>query len=131
MIRLSTALFLLLVSSSQWNKRFKEKKGGGGKQFLKFLVEDVRDNLSKKYRMAADDHTLFGNSAGGSFCVYTLLSMPEAFTKYVCGSAPLNAGYHQLFTLEERLAERYDDIKARQSYEWFAKTQFTLTALSP
>jgi len=49
------------------------KDWGGAPRFLAFLADTVRPLLARDYRMA-DDHTLFGDSAGGLFCTYALLA---------------------------------------------------------
>ncbi len=56
-----------------------------GDRFLDFLVERLRPWLGEKYRMA-DDHTLWGHSAGGAFAGYALLARPGAFDRFIIGS---------------------------------------------
>jgi fructokinase len=85
--------------------------GGGAAAFLSFLVDELRSELLRQYRMA-DDHTLFGDSGGGFFCSYALLSRPQAFKRYICGSPCLAAGDFELFRLEEAYAREHDDLKA-------------------
>lgn len=84
---------------------------GGAPRFLKFLTGDVRQALAKDYRMG-DDHTLFGDSGGGSFCVYALFAQPTGFHKYVCGSPSLAEGDFETFRLEERYAATHRDLQA-------------------
>lgn len=87
-------------------------RGGGAPAFLAFLVDTVRPALSADYRMSAD-HTLFGTSAGGFFCVYTVLSRPAAFERYICASPALNLADAELFRMEERYAKTHEDLQAR------------------
>jgi len=86
-------------------------EGGGAGKFLGFIVDEVRADLSRKYRMA-DDHALFGDSGGGYFCAYALFARPGAFSRYICGSPPLHGGNFELFRMEERHAKAHDDLKA-------------------
>src|SRR5262245_45723789 len=86
-------------------------KAGGAPRFLPFLVDEVRGQLSKDYRMA-DDHTLFGHSGGGLFCGYALVARPSAFKRYICGSPSLAAGDYEVFRMEERYAEANRDLAA-------------------
>ena len=86
--------------------------GGGAEGFLKFLVDQIRPALARDYRMT-DDHTLFGDSGGGTFCTYALLARPEAFQRYICGSPALNTGDYELFRMEERYARTHKDLRAR------------------
>ncbi|WP_198683172.1 alpha/beta hydrolase [Peristeroidobacter agariperforans] len=84
---------------------------GGAPRFLSFIAQDVRQQLTREYRMA-DDHTLFGHSGGGLFCAYTLVSQPKAFNRYICGSAALAAGDYEVFRIEERYAQQHTDLPA-------------------
>jgi uncharacterized protein len=85
---------------------------GGAPRFLPFLTEDVREQLMHDYRMA-NDHTLIGHSGGGLFCAYTLVTHPQAFNRYVCGSAALAAGDYEVFRIEERYAQQHRDLPAK------------------
>jgi uncharacterized protein len=84
---------------------------GGAPRFLPFVVQDVRQRLAQDYRMA-DDHTLFGHSGGGLFCAYALVAQPEAFDRYICGSAAIAAGDYEVLRIEERYAQRHKDLPA-------------------
>jgi uncharacterized protein len=83
----------------------------GAAQFLAFLVDELRTTLSTQYRMSLD-HTLFGDSAGGTFCIYALLARPEAFSRYICGSPNLSCGNFELFRMEECYAKAHTDLNA-------------------
>lgn len=85
---------------------------GGADKFLTYLIEEVRPVLQSTYRMAAS-HTLFGDSAGGHFCAYAMLTKPEAFDRYICGSPVLRAGNEEIFRLEAAYAETHSDLPAR------------------
>ncbi|MYE16761.1 MAG: hypothetical protein F4Y07_09815 [Gemmatimonadetes bacterium] len=79
-----------------------------GDRFLEFLVDHLRPLLSERYRMA-DDHTLWGHSAGGAFTGYALLARPGAFDRFIIGS-----GTNGLtIELEADYAEEHDDLDAR------------------
>ncbi len=79
-----------------------------GDRFLDFLVEQLRPSLGEKYRMA-DDHTLWGHSAGGGFAGYALLARPGAFGRFIIGS-----GTNGLtIDLEAEYAKHHDDLEAR------------------
>ncbi|MYA09855.1 MAG: hypothetical protein F4237_09810 [Gemmatimonadetes bacterium] len=79
-----------------------------GELFLDFLVDQLRPSLGEQYRMA-DDHTLWGHSAGGGFAGYALLARPGAFGRFIIGS-----GTNGLtIDLEAEYAENHDDLDAR------------------
>jgi len=78
-----------------------------GDRFLDFLVERLRPLLGEQYRMA-DDHTLWGHSAGGAFASYALLARPGAFDRFIIGS-----GTNGLtIELEAAYAAEHDDLDA-------------------
>ncbi len=79
-----------------------------GDLFLDFLVDQLRPSLGERYRMA-DDHALWGHSAGGGFASYALLARPGAFGRFIIGS-----GTNGLtIDLEAEYAQDHDDLAAR------------------
>ena len=79
-----------------------------GDLFLDFLVDQLRPSLGEKYRMA-EDHSLWGHSAGGGFASYALLARPGAFGRFIIGS-----GTNGLtIDLEAEYAKDHDDLEAR------------------
>jgi len=85
---------------------------GGAPKFLNFIIDDVRKQLASDYRME-NDNTLFGFSAGGYFCTYALLTRPDGFDRYICGSPNLNIDAGIAFQLEEAYAKSHTDMKAK------------------
>ncbi len=79
-----------------------------GDRFLDFLIDQLRPALSEKFRMA-DDHALFGHSAGGAFTGYALFARPAGFDRYIVGSGTngLTLG------MEADYAAEHDDLAAR------------------
>lgn len=84
---------------------------GGAPRFLPFVAQDIRQRLGQDYRMA-DNHILFGHSGGGLFCAYALVTQPDAFDRYICGSAALAAGDYEVFRIEERYSQQHKDLSA-------------------
>ncbi len=79
-----------------------------GDLFLDFLVDQLRPTLASRYRMA-DDHALWGHSAGGGFAGYAMLARPGAFGRFIIGS-----GTNGLtIDLEAEYAKDHDDLEAR------------------
>lgn len=85
---------------------------GGASEFLTFLGDIVRPARASDYR-TTDEHTIFGDSAGGIFCTYALLAQPTAFNKYICGSPALHWGNCELFRVEEQYAQMHKDLPAK------------------
>ena len=93
--------------------------GGGADAFLSFLVDELRPMLGgdglrldagRGLRFDANEHALFGVSAGGHFVGYSMLSRPEAFAKYIAGSPAFSGAEDALFELEETYAADHDDL---------------------
>jgi predicted alpha/beta superfamily hydrolase len=85
---------------------------GGAPRFLQFLVDDVRPQLEAAYRMDPTNHGLVGFSFGGAFIVFALLTQPDAFSCYICGSPTLWAANGALFDLENTYASAHEDLDA-------------------
>ncbi len=79
-----------------------------GDEFFRFLVDNVRPALAEKYRMA-DDHALFGHSAGGGFTSRAVFERPGAFKRFIIGSG--TDGY--ALVKEAEYAKQFDDMDAR------------------
>ena len=88
------------------------KLTGGAKDFLNFLIEDVRPEITRTYRTNGDD-TLWGFSGGGYFCGYALLTRPEAYDRYICASSAWYLDDRALFEVEEQYASAHKDLKAQ------------------
>lgn len=87
-------------------------RGGGAAAFRDFLLDDVRPALAADYRMDPDDHALIGYSAGGWFTVYSMLTRPGGFAKYIPGAPSLNFSQGLIWTIEEEYAAAHDDLVA-------------------
>jgi predicted alpha/beta superfamily hydrolase len=86
--------------------------GGGARDFLNFLIDDVRPEITRAYR-TNDSNTLWGFSGGGSFCGIALLTRPEAFDRYICASSAWYLDDRALFQVEEHYAATHKDLKAQ------------------
>ncbi|WP_313604411.1 alpha/beta hydrolase-fold protein [Rhizobium sp.] len=62
---------------------------GGAKDFLYFLVEELRPALAALYPLDPTRNTLFGFSYGGLFTIHTLLHCPCHFQRYWAASPSL------------------------------------------
>jgi predicted alpha/beta superfamily hydrolase len=83
---------------------------GGAPGFLDFLVNQLRPMLAREYRMNPDDHGYAGHSGGGQFGLYTLLSRPESFSKYIISSP---AAYQPWLDMEETWHQEHKDLAAK------------------
>lgn len=63
-----------------------EVKTGGGAEFARFLLEDLRAFLAPRVRLDPDRAGLFGHSFGGLFALWLLFTRPEAFSHWIAAS---------------------------------------------
>jgi predicted alpha/beta superfamily hydrolase len=89
-----------------------EIRTGGASGLLRFLTNDLRRAVESRFRTTRE-HTLFGYSGGGTFCVYALLTNPEGFAQYICSSPSLAGENGALFQMEERYAASHNDMRAK------------------
>lgn len=54
--------------------------------FLAFITDELHPEISRRYRVSAEGHGLFGYSYGGLFSLYALLTGCSLFTAYGAGS---------------------------------------------
>ncbi len=86
---------------------------GGAPEYLTFLEKEVIPYVEKHYRADSHNRTLAGQSLGGSFGAWVLLTRPDLFDNYILTSG--SYWYHDrvIFAMEERYAEQHKDLKAR------------------
>jgi predicted alpha/beta superfamily hydrolase len=59
---------------------------GGSPEFLRFLTEELRPLIARRWSVDPANQTLYGYSLGGLFTLNALFSDPTAFSTYVAGS---------------------------------------------
>lgn len=69
----------------QWRELAKYKSGER-KAFLDFMTGKLRGEISRRYRIDPERHSLFGHSLGGLFALYALYERPQAFHSIVAAS---------------------------------------------
>lgn len=63
-----------------------KQETGNAKGHMAFLRDTVMPFIEKSYRASKTDTTFVGNSLGGLFGVYVLLTEPDLFSNYILGS---------------------------------------------
>jgi predicted alpha/beta superfamily hydrolase len=86
---------------------------GGAPRFLDFLIDELLPLLYRDYRIDPAELGLFGDSAGGTFVLYALLSGRSPFKKYICGSPATAYCNDELYRMEERYAAANRDLDAQ------------------
>jgi predicted alpha/beta superfamily hydrolase len=78
--------------------------------FLRMILDDLLPTVSRGYRVDLSDMTLVGNSLGGLFSTWVLLTHPEAFQRIIIGSPPFWWDQEVMLRLEEEAAGRLSDL---------------------
>lgn len=90
----------------------------GAGRFLAFLTDELKPWLRERYSIAVDDSMFFGDSRGGLFATYVLLTEPSTFRRYGIGSPSLyrDDGVKSMFDHEAEYAQTHDDLPAKVSF---------------
>jgi predicted alpha/beta superfamily hydrolase len=75
-------------------------------QFMAFLKQELFPLIEANYRASPDDRTLYGFSVGGFFALYTMLTQPGLFRRYIAASGTWPAADSYLLTCEQQYAEQ-------------------------
>jgi predicted alpha/beta superfamily hydrolase len=73
-------------------------------QFMAFLRQELFPLIEANYRASPDDRTLYGFSVGGFFALYTMLTQPGLFRRYIAASCTWPAAEAYLRTCEQQYA---------------------------
>ena len=80
------------------------KTSGGGKNFLKFLKDELMPFVEKNYN-TSPNKIFFGHSLGGLMTSYCLLNHPEMFNSYIAVSPALWWDKESIFTNADSLLQ--------------------------
>ena len=75
-------------------------QSGGADKFLSVIKHEIFPLIEKEYRVDTNDKTLIGCSLGGLFTMYTLLTHPEMFNRYVAASPAFTWDSNVLYKYE-------------------------------
>ena len=82
------------------------KKTGGAPQYMEFIEQHVFKYMSKHYRVDKENRTFIGNSLGGLFGSYVLLTKPQLFKNYILGSPSFWFDNNAIFRLESAVENK-------------------------
>lgn len=74
--------------------------------FLAALTQEIIPLIDANYRTLPSDRCLQGYSSGGIFVLYALFQQPDAFQRYISGSAILKSTYEYWVQHDAQLAAR-------------------------
>lgn len=95
------------------DETWKRYKTGGAPEYLFFLEKQVLPFIEENYRASSDNRTLVGQSLGGSFGAWVLLTRPGLFSNYILTSPSLWYKDRLIFDLEAQFSETHQDLPAR------------------
>ena len=84
----------------------------GGHEFLRFITEELKPEMSARYAIDADDSTFFGSSLGGLFGAWTLLTAPSTFRRYILASPAITWNNEEVWRWEQQCADNRTDLLA-------------------
>jgi predicted alpha/beta superfamily hydrolase len=83
---------------------------GGGDAFLQFIAQELIPFVDSTFRTLRNDRVLVGLSFGGLFAVYSLLTLPELFNRYIIISPALLWDAKEIFKYEEAFYKNNDSL---------------------
>lgn len=89
-----------------------KKQTGGAQQHRTFIEKDVFNYMAANYRVDTKERTFIGNSLGGLFGSYILLTKPYMFKNYIIGSPSYWFDNKSLFALADKASLNIIDISA-------------------
>lgn len=78
--------------------------GSAADLFLDALTQEIIPFINANYRTVPSDRCLQGYSSSGIFVLYALFQQPDAFQRYISGSAILNVTYDYWIQHDAQLA---------------------------
>jgi predicted alpha/beta superfamily hydrolase len=95
-----------------WDSSDTAMAGGAGR-FLAFIRDELKPWVRDRYGVDPDDSAFFGDSLGGLFATYVLLSEPATFRGYGIGSPWLLWDNEVTFVQEAEYARAHNDLAAK------------------
>jgi predicted alpha/beta superfamily hydrolase len=94
------------IPSAQSEGRLQGLALGGQREFLDFLLNRLRSELTRRYPVNEKKHSLYGHSFGGAFALYALYCRPDAFHAFVAASPSIWWNGRSLLKEEEGFMDR-------------------------
>ncbi|MBW8375590.1 MAG: alpha/beta hydrolase [Stenotrophomonas sp.] len=86
---------------------------GGAAHYRDFLADHVLPQVEARYRTDPAQRAFAGNSYGGLFGAYALLTRPAMFQRYILSSPSLWFDQHVINRIEADYADAHADLNAR------------------
>jgi len=88
-----------------------KQQTGGAHQHMEFIENSVINYMEENYRTDPSDRTFIGNSLGGLFGTYILLTKPTLFKNYILGSPSYWFNNKFIFSLEQTIKTKAIKLK--------------------
>jgi predicted alpha/beta superfamily hydrolase len=85
---------------------------GGGPRFLDFMRDELIPFIDSRYPTDPKDRAYWGDSLGGLFGCYVLVTRPDTFNRYIIGSPSAWWANEGAMKLAERYVTTHDDLAA-------------------
>ncbi len=104
---------LRVLDLTPFNNPGWKRDTGGAEEYLGFLTDEALPFLENRYRIDPARRIYVGQSLGGLFGAWVLLTRPETFEAYILTSPSLWFHDRRIFAVEKETAADRKDIKAR------------------
>lgn len=78
--------FTATIETPALKQAFAQYQSGGRDRFAKFLLDELRPAIEKRYTVSPLQQSLYGHSLGGLFALHVLYSRPGAFRTIIATS---------------------------------------------
>ena len=89
-----------------------ETRTGDAEKHMEFIENHVFSYIEKNYQADSKNRTYIGNSFGGLFGTYVLLTNPDMFKNYIIGSPSYWWDHGYIFKLESEFAKKKQKVDA-------------------
>ena len=96
-----------------WHDKRWRKLTGGAHQHMQFIERDVFNYIDSTYRTDKDNRIFVGNSLGGLFGSYILLTKPQMFASYIFGSPSYWFYDHKIFEFAQSKQTLLNKVKTK------------------
>ncbi|HWU95994.1 MAG TPA: alpha/beta hydrolase-fold protein [Sphingomonas sp.] len=97
---------LTLPWTAKWPAGQPVVKTGGNEVFARFLLDQLRPEIARRYSVDARRQSLFGHSLGGLFALHMLYTRPDAFEAIVAASPSIWWSDKAILAEEKAFTER-------------------------
>ncbi len=94
-------------------KPSRHTEGGGARDFLGFLHQELFPFIEANYPAKSDDRAYFGDSLGGLFGLWVLLERPQTFSRYILGSPSTWVADEWIMRRAAAVVRQVDDLPAK------------------